>query len=63
MRPGARLYRGAMPTTDPRVDAYIEKAGSFAQPILRHLRDLIQEEIPDVEETIKWNFPHFVLPG
>lgn len=52
-----------MPTTDPRVDAYLDEAEPFAEPILRHLRGLIHEVIPEVEETIKWNFPHFVLPG
>ena len=48
-----------MGTRDPRVDAYIEKAQPFAQPILSHLRELIHQACPDVQETIKWSMPHF----
>ena len=28
---------------DPRVDAYIENAAPFAQPILSHLRELMHK--------------------
>jgi len=52
-----------MPTTDPRVDAYIAKAADFAQPVLEHLRALVHAACPDVEETIKWGFPHFMYKG
>lgn len=52
-----------MPATDPRVDAYIEKSAEFARPILRHLRKLVHQGCPEIEETIKWGFPHFVLDG
>lgn len=48
---------------DPRVDAYIQKAQPFAQPILNHLRELIHRAIPEVTETIKWNFPNFDFKG
>jgi uncharacterized protein YdeI (YjbR/CyaY-like superfamily) len=48
-----------MSVYDPRVDTYIEKAAPFAQPILNHLRELVHKHCPDVEETIKWGFPHF----
>ena len=48
---------------DPRVDAYIAKSADFAKPILIHLRDLIHDNCPSVEETIKWNFPHFTYKG
>lgn len=44
---------------DPRVDAYIAKAAPFAQPILRHMRKLVHKGCPEVEETMKWSFPHF----
>jgi len=44
---------------DPRVDAYIAKSADFAKPILTHLRKLIHENCPSVEETLKWSFPHF----
>ena len=47
-------------TTDPRVDAYIAKAATFAQPILKHLRTLVHEACPEAEETIKWRMPTFV---
>ncbi len=52
-----------MSTYDPRIDAYIEKSAPFAQPILRHLRDLIHATCPDVEETWKWSFPNFDYKG
>ena len=48
---------------DPRVDAYIAKAQPFAQPILNHLRELVHQHAPGVEETLKWGVPHFVLNG
>jgi uncharacterized protein YdeI (YjbR/CyaY-like superfamily) len=50
-------------STDKRIDAYIEKSAPFAQPILKHLRVLVHEVCPDVEETIKWGFPHFMYQG
>ena len=48
---------------DRKVDAYIAKSAEFAQPILEHLRELVHEACPDVEETIKWGFPHFDYKG
>jgi uncharacterized protein YdeI (YjbR/CyaY-like superfamily) len=48
---------------DPRVDAYINKAKPFAQPILRHLRVLVHKGCPDVQETIKWSRPFFEYRG
>lgn len=48
---------------DARVDAYIERAAPFAQPILRHLRALVHDAVPEVVETIKWGIPHFMLAG
>jgi uncharacterized protein YdeI (YjbR/CyaY-like superfamily) len=48
---------------DQRVDAYISSAPDFAQPILRHLRKIIHSACPEVEETIKWQFPHFTHRG
>jgi uncharacterized protein YdeI (YjbR/CyaY-like superfamily) len=44
---------------DPRIDAYIEKSADFARPILRHLRKVVHAACPEVEETMKWSFPHF----
>lgn len=52
-----------MPKKDPRVDAYIAQAADFAKPILKHLRKVVHAGCPEVEETIKWGFPHFVYKG
>lgn len=49
--------------TDPRIDAYIEEAADFAQPILSHFRDLVHKACPDVTETIKWQMPFFDYMG
>jgi uncharacterized protein YdeI (YjbR/CyaY-like superfamily) len=49
-----------MGTTDPRIAAYIEKSADFAKPILTHLRAVVHAACPDVEETVKWSFPHFM---
>jgi hypothetical protein len=48
---------------NPRHDAYIKAAAPFAQPILTHLRELVHKACPEVEETIKWGFPHFDYKG
>ncbi|MEZ5460407.1 YdeI family protein [Dokdonella sp.] len=52
-----------MPKADPRVDAYIAGSADFARPILENLRKQIHGACPQVEETIKWGFPHFVHAG
>jgi hypothetical protein len=44
---------------DPRIDAYIKRTAEFARPVLSHLRVLVHDACPDVEETIKWGVPHF----
>ena len=46
-----------------RIDAYIKKSPEFAQPILKHIRELMHEVCPEVEETIKWSHPHFDYHG
>jgi uncharacterized protein YdeI (YjbR/CyaY-like superfamily) len=48
---------------DPRVDAYIAKAAPFAQPILEHLRKVVHEACPGVEEGLKWSMPFFSYNG
>lgn len=50
-------------TTDARIDAYIEKAQPFAQPILGHLRKLVHAASPHITETIKWGMPFFEYKG
>jgi len=52
-----------MGTTDPRVDAYIEKSADFARPILKHLRAVVHEACPECVEEMKWSFPHFTYKG
>jgi uncharacterized protein YdeI (YjbR/CyaY-like superfamily) len=52
-----------MGTKDPRVDAYIAKAADFAKPVLRHMRKLVHETCPGVQETIKWGSAFFVDGG
>lgn len=52
-----------MAKTDKRVDDYIAKAPEFARPILSALRKAVHQACPDVEETIKWRFPHFMHHG
>lgn len=45
------------------VDAYIAKSADFAKPILLHIRALVHKTCPDVEEKMKWSFPHFDHKG
>lgn len=52
-----------MGTNDSRVDKYISNAVDFAKPILVHLRELVHEACPEVEEKMKWSFPHFDYKG
>ena len=48
---------------DPRVDAYIDKAAPFAQPILKQIRSVVHDACSDVEETLKWRMPTFMYKG
>jgi uncharacterized protein YdeI (YjbR/CyaY-like superfamily) len=52
-----------MAKKDPRIDAYIEKAAPFAQPVLKHLRKLINQGCPEVTETVKWGMPSIEYKG
>lgn len=52
-----------MGTRDPRVDAYIANSAEFAQPILTHLREVVHDACPDVQETMKWSMPFFDYHG
>jgi hypothetical protein len=52
-----------MGTRDPRIDSYIEKSAPFAQPILAHIRAVVHEACPTVQETMKWSAPHFDYHG
>jgi uncharacterized protein YdeI (YjbR/CyaY-like superfamily) len=48
---------------DERVDAYVAKSADFARPILNHIREVVHGACPEVEETMKWGFPHFQYKG
>ena len=52
-----------MPSRDKRIDTYISNAADYAQPILKHLREVVHEGCPEVEETIKWRMPAFEYKG
>ena len=54
------MHEGYM---EPRVDAYIEKAAAFAQPVLSHLRDLGHQACPRATESVKWGMPFFLQQG
>jgi uncharacterized protein YdeI (YjbR/CyaY-like superfamily) len=47
----------------PQVDAYIAKSPEFARPILEKVGKLFHQACPEIEETIKWGFPHFEYKG
>jgi uncharacterized protein YdeI (YjbR/CyaY-like superfamily) len=49
--------------TDIRVTEYIEKSAPFAHEILDFLRETVHTFCPEIEETIKWNFPVFMYKG
>ncbi len=48
---------------DERIDAYITAAPDFAKPILIHLRKLVHQASPNIEEDIKWSMPFFNYNG
>jgi hypothetical protein len=48
---------------DVKVDAYINRAKPYAQPILGHLRELVHKGCPRVVETMKWSRPFFEYKG
>ncbi len=48
---------------DPRVDVYVAQAAGFAQPILKHFRELVHKAYPETEEAIKWGHVSFLYRG
>jgi uncharacterized protein YdeI (YjbR/CyaY-like superfamily) len=52
-----------MKNHSPEFDAYIEKSAEFARPILKKIRALYHKACPEIEETMKWGFPHFEYKG
>ena len=61
--PDRRCRLLPMGKRDPRVDTYIAKAGDFARPILKHLRELVHKACADFQEEIKWSRPCFIYRG
>lgn len=47
----------------PAIDAYIQAARPFAQPILRQLRASVHHAVPAIEESLKWSRPFFLHRG
>lgn len=45
------------------VTSYIENAESFARPILSKIRKIVHQACPEIEENLKWSFPHFIYRG
>ena len=45
------------------IDSYIKKSAEFSKPVLNHLRELVHTSCPEVEEKMKWSFPHFDYKG
>src|SRR5262245_25201454 len=52
-----------MARKDPRIDAYLATAPSFARPVLVRVRKVVHDACPDVTETLKWNNPAFEHHG
>lgn len=52
-----------MKARDERIDLYISKSADFAQEILLHLREVIHDFCPNVEEGMKWSMPFFMYRG
>ena len=52
-----------MAQLNKKVDAYVNKAAGFAQPILQHLRSIVLDTCPEAEEDIKWGTPHYSYKG
>ena len=52
-----------MAKKEKAIDAYILKSADFAIPILNHIRELVHATCPEVEEKMKWSFPHFDYKG
>lgn len=48
---------------NPAVDKYIANSAEFARPILTKIRALFHQACPNIEETMKWSFPHFEYKG
>ena len=43
------------------IDAFISQASPTIRPVLRDLRELVREELPEATEEIKWGRPVYSL--
>ena len=50
-------------SSEPRIDAYIQRAQPFARPILEKVRERVHAVVPDIEEAMKWSAPAYLLDG
>lgn len=48
---------------DPRIDSYIARSQPALQPILATIRDRVRAVVPEVEETLRWGAPAYLLDG
>ncbi|HTD39533.1 MAG TPA: YdeI/OmpD-associated family protein [Mucilaginibacter sp.] len=48
---------------DERIDAYIARSADFAKPILIHIRQVVHQASPLINETVKWGMPFFDYKG
>src|SRR5882757_7669780 len=58
-----KIINLTMAKKEKAIDAYIARSADFAKPILNHIRELVHKACPDVEEKMKWSFPHFDYKG
>ena len=52
-----------MKNASPEVDAYIERSPEYSRAILERIRESFHRACPDIQETIKWGYPHFEYRG
>lgn len=52
-----------MPQTDPRVDAYVDRAAPFARPLLARMRRDLHTASPALEESLRWRMPALLYRG
>jgi hypothetical protein len=53
----------AMKNASPQVDAYIGRSPEYSRAILKRIRNAFHRACPEIEETIKWGYPHFEYRG
>jgi uncharacterized protein YdhG (YjbR/CyaY superfamily) len=54
---------GSMPSSDPRVDAYLAALPADQRDVLEGVRRRVKELAPEAEETISYDMPAFKLGG